>query len=66
MITPQTRKMILAWPLEVKLNALRELQKAGEYGQLMHVMTVLLDAPLREGGVSSDVMQEALNQKPES
>jgi hypothetical protein len=55
-----TKKMILAWPMELKLQTLRELNEAGDIGMLMAITNVLLEAPLSEGGVSSDVIQEII------
>ena len=55
-----TKKMILAWPMELKLQTLRELNEAGDISMLMAITNVLLEAPLSEGGVSSDVIQEII------
>ena len=56
----QIRKMVLAWPLEVKLNSLKELVQNGQLGTAIQISQILLEAPMSEGGVSSELIQEAM------
>jgi hypothetical protein len=55
-----TKKMVLAWPMDLKLKTLKELSEGGDIGMLMAITNILLEAPLSEGGVSSDVIQEII------
>lgn len=54
------RKMILAWPVEKKLEVLKELNDNQDFGKFTQILNVLLEAPLSEGGVSSDLIQKYL------
>ena len=56
----QIRKMVLAWPLEVKLNSLKELVQDGQLATAIQISQILLEAPMSEGGVSSELIQEAM------
>ena len=56
----QIRKMVLAWPLEVKLNALKELVQDGQLATAIQISKILLEAPMSEGGVRSELIQEAM------
>ena len=52
--------MILAWPMELKLQTLKDLKESEDFGMLIAITNVLLEAPLSQGGVSSDVIQEII------
>ena len=56
----QIRKMVLTWPLEVKLNSLKELVQDGQLATAIQISKILLEAPMSEGGVSSELIQEAM------
>ena len=56
----QIRKMVLAWPLEVKLNSLKELVQDGQLATAIQISQILLEAPMSEGGVRSELIQEAM------
>jgi hypothetical protein len=60
MITEHTRNMVLAWPQEQKLAALKELQEKGEFNMLVELMNVYLTAPQSKGGLSSKLLEETL------
>jgi hypothetical protein len=53
--------MVLAWPTEQKLNALKELEDKAEFNMLVELMNVYLTSPISEGGLSSETIKEALN-----
>jgi len=61
MISEHTRNMVLAWPKEQKLNALKELQDKGEFNMLVELMNVYLTSPVSEGGLSSELIKKTLN-----
>lgn len=59
-VSDTTKKMILAWPMELKLQTLKDLKESEDFGMLIAITNVLLEAPLSQGGVSSDVIQEII------
>jgi len=61
MISEHTRNMVLAWPKEQKLSALKELKDKGEFNMLVELMNVYLTAPVSQGGLSSELIKKTLN-----
>jgi len=55
--------MLLGLSKEMKLGLLDDANKTGEYTIVMQMMKILLDAPISEGGISSDEIQEVLGMK---
>jgi len=55
--------MLLGMPKEMKLGLLDDANKQGEHGIVFAMMKILLDAPISEGGISSDEIQEVLGMK---
>lgn len=58
MESTETTKMILRFPREVKLQCLRDALQEGAIGQFFTLSKVLLDAPINEGGIESEVIDE--------
>jgi hypothetical protein len=54
------KEMLLGMSKEMKLGLLGDANKAGEHGIVFQMMKILLDAPISEGGISSDEIQEVL------
>ena len=57
------KEMLLGMSKELKLGLLDDANKTGEYTIVRQIMKVLLDAPISEGGISSDEIQEVLDMK---
>jgi len=54
------KKMLLGFSKEIKLDLLDKANKQGEHGIVFQMMKILLDAPISEGGISSDEIKEIL------
>jgi hypothetical protein len=57
------KEMLLGMSKEMKLGLLDDANKTGEYTIVRQMMKILLDAPISEGGISSDEIQEVLSMK---
>ena len=57
------KEMFLGLSKEMKLGLLDDANKTGEYTIVFQMMKILLDAPISEGGISSDEIQEVLDMK---
>ena len=57
------KEMLLGMSKELKLGLLDDANKTGEYTIVRQMMKILLDAPISEGGISSDEIQEVLDMK---
>lgn len=57
------KEMLLGLTKEMKLDLLDDANKAGQHGLVFQMMKILLDAPISEGGISSDEIQEVLGMK---
>ena len=57
------KEMFLGMSKEMKLGLLDDANKTGEYTIVRHIMKILLDAPISEGGVSTEEIQEVLDMK---
>jgi hypothetical protein len=65
--TPETmtpndtiKQMVLAWPTELKLNSIRNLVDEGKIGMAIQISNILLEAPMKDGGVPSELIQDAM------
>ena len=56
-------EMLLGMSKEMKLGLLDDANKTGEYTIVRQIMKILLDAPISEGGVSTEEIQEVLDYK---
>ena len=57
------KEMLLGMSKEMKLGLLDDANKTGEYTIVRQIMKILLDAPISEGGVSTEEIQEVLEMK---
>ena len=57
------KEILLGMSKEMKLGLLDDANKTGEYTIARQIMKVLLDAPISEGGVSTEEIQEVLDMK---
>jgi len=57
------KEMLLGLSKEMKLGLLDDANKTGEYTIVFQMMKILLDAPISEGGISSEEIQEVLDMK---
>ena len=57
------KEMLLGMSKELKLGLLDDANKAGEHTLVFQMMKILLDAPISEGGVSTEEIQEVLGMK---
>tara|TARA_R110000796_G_scaffold128504_1_gene244175 strand:+ start:368 stop:589 length:222 start_codon:yes stop_codon:yes gene_type:complete len=55
------KEMLLGMSKEMKLGLLGDANKAGEQGLVFQMMKILLDAPISEGGISTDEIKEVLD-----
>ena len=53
--------IILGMSKEIKLGLLDDANKAGQQGLVFAMMKILLDAPISEGGISTDEIKEILD-----
>lgn len=54
------KEMLLGLPKEMKLGLLDDANKQGEHGIVFQMMKILLDAPISEGGISTEEIKEVL------
>ncbi len=52
----QEQEMILNFPSELKIKCLKDALKEGKIGVFFSLSKILLDAPINEGGLSSDTI----------
>ncbi len=57
-----TRKLILSFPKEMKLQIIKEAMEKKETGIAFSLAKILLDAPINKGGIATEEINEALNQ----
>ena len=55
------KEMLLGMSKEMKLGLLGDANKAGQQGLVFAMMKILLDAPISEGGISTDEIKEVLD-----
>jgi len=49
-------KIVLRFPLEIRLDVLRDASEKHEFGIFWGIATILLDAPMSEGGLATEVI----------
>ena len=52
-------KLILSFSKERKLDLIRSMREKNEFGIFMQFSKILLDAPISEGGISTEEITEA-------
>ena len=57
------KEMLLGMSKELKLGLLDDANKVGEHTLVFQMMKILLDAPISEGGISTEEIQEVLGMK---
>tara|TARA_B100001113_G_scaffold341316_1_gene326324 strand:- start:383 stop:607 length:225 start_codon:yes stop_codon:yes gene_type:complete len=57
------KEMFLGLSKEMKLGLLDDANKTGEYTIARQIAKILLDAPISEGGISTEEIQEVLDMK---
>lgn len=57
-MTEIERKWILSLPLERKIELMDGMLKDKEIGHYMGFINILLEAPLSEGGVSTEIIEK--------
>ena len=62
-VDPQIKKMVLAWPTDVKLKSIRDLVDDGKLGMALQLSQIMLDAPIKDGGVPSELIQDAMRDR---
>ena len=55
------KKWFLSLPKETKLRLLGEMLCEGEAGMALATAKILLDAPITEGGISTDEISEVMD-----
>jgi len=56
-MTTEEKKWFLSLPEEMKLKLTGDMLKEGETGMAFGTMKILLDAPISDGGVSTEKIQ---------
>lgn len=56
------QQMILNFPREIKIQCLKDALEQDKFGVFLGLSKILLDAPLNEGGLESEVI-EAIHQE---
>jgi hypothetical protein len=57
-----TKQAILNCPREVKIEVLRDAMRSGDIGMFISLSKVLLDAPINEGGIETEVIEAIRNE----
>ena len=57
----EEKKWFLSLPEEMKLNLMGDMLKEGETGMAFGTMKILLDAPISDGGVSTEKIQNVFD-----
>jgi len=60
-MTTEEKKWFLSLPEEMKLNLMGDMLKEGETGMAFGTMKILLDAPISDGGVSTEKIQNVFD-----
>ena len=60
-LEPELKAYILALPKSRKLKMLKEAQDTTKLGEFLSLLNVYLEAPITEGGISSDDISAYLN-----
>lgn len=54
----EMEKWFLSLPKDIKLQMIKDMGDRGEHMEAMETAKILLDAPISEGGVSTDDIKE--------
>ena len=54
------KEMLLGFSKEMKLGLLDDANKQGQQALVFEIMKILLDAPISEGGISTEEIKEVL------
>lgn len=57
----QEKNWILSLPIDIKIELMEGMLKDGETGNYLQFINILLEAPISEGGVSTEVINEVFN-----
>lgn len=57
------KEMLLGMSKEMKLGILSDANKQGQQALVFQMMKILLGAPISEGGISTEEIQEVLGMK---
>ena len=57
-MTPMEKEWFLSLPEETKLDVLEDSLKKNEFGIFMAMTKILLDAPIQNGGISTEKIEE--------
>ena len=57
------KEMLLGMSKEMKLGILSDANKQGQQALVFEIMKILLDAPISEGGISTEEIKEVLGMK---
>jgi hypothetical protein len=60
-MTTEEEKWFLSLPKEMKLKLMDNMLKEGKTGMAFEVMKILLNAPIMDGGISSEEITEVFN-----
>ena len=60
-MTEVEKKWILSLPLERKIDLMKSMLEDDEIGHYLAFVNMLLEAPISEGGVSSDLINRVFN-----
>jgi|TARA_R110000824_G_scaffold130195_1_gene291885 hypothetical protein len=60
-MTTEEEKWFLSLPKEIKLKLMDDMLKEGKTGMAFEVMKILLNAPIMDGGISSEEITEVFN-----
>ncbi len=59
-LTKDELKFILGLPRKFKLETLKECQEKGDFAMAFELMKILLDAPISEGGIETEVISDIM------
>jgi hypothetical protein len=51
-------RYFLSLPLDVKLDVMKSAKDEGKLGEFLAFLKIVLDAPLKDGGISSDIISK--------
>jgi hypothetical protein len=60
-MTEVEKKWILSLPLERKIDLMKSMLEEDEIGDYLAFVNMLLEAPISEGGVSTDLINRVFN-----
>ena len=60
-MSKEEEKWFLSLPKEIKLNLMDDMMKEGQTVMALETMKILLDAPISEGGISTDEIKVVMD-----